>query len=31
MARKSALEIVEKKTDRVVIDSSNFQSYLPKY
>ena len=31
IARKAALEIVEKKTDRVVIDSSNFQSYLPKY
>lgn len=31
MARKAALEIVEKKTDKVIINASNFQSYLPKY
>ena len=31
MARKVALEIVEKKATKVIIDASNFQSYLPKY
>ena len=31
MARKVALEIVEKKATKVIIDATNFQSYLPKY
>ena len=31
MARKAALEIVQGKSEKVVIDSSNFQKYLPQY